>query len=144
MARILFIESDPYQIDAMREMLMREGYDVAVARSVAEGEHAIEEEKYDTVVLELSLPPGSSQIPQLAGAMSGGMYLLRKIQQTSPSTPIIIFTGFLPAEIIKLLSMYGLAEVPPIVRKGGPWAGLRDFIGLIKANVARKAEFYND
>ena len=54
--RILSIEDDDAQASLIQEVLEREGYEVARARSGEEGVQMVEDQEPDLVLLDLMLP----------------------------------------------------------------------------------------
>lgn len=59
MKRIFFVEDDLSLINGLTFAVKKEGYEIDVARTSLEAEALWEEEKYDLVILDVSLPDGS-------------------------------------------------------------------------------------
>ena len=60
-ARILFVEDEPAIADPFGRALSREGYEVVVARSVAEARGRFARQPPDLVLLDLTLPDGDGR-----------------------------------------------------------------------------------
>ena len=80
MKRIFFVEDDLSLINGLSFAIKKQGYEIEVARTNLEAEKLWMDEKYDLVILDVSLPDGS------------GYDLCRKIRQTS-KVPIIFLTA---------------------------------------------------
>ena len=57
--RILLVDDEAELVDLVQRALLADGHRVDVARTAAQGDHALEENVYDVVVLDLGLPDGS-------------------------------------------------------------------------------------
>ena len=80
MKHLFFVEDDLSLINGLSFALNKEGYAVDVARTKQEAEALWLKEKFDLVILDVSLPDGS------------GYDLCRQIRQTS-TVPIIFLTA---------------------------------------------------
>lgn len=80
MKRIFFVEDDLSLINGLSFALKKQGYEIIIARTKLEAEKLWTTEKYDLVILDVSLPDGS------------GYDICRKIRQTS-KVPIIFLTA---------------------------------------------------
>lgn len=80
MRRIFFVEDDLNLITGLSFALKKQGYEIIVARTSAEAERLWQEENYDLVILDVSLPDGS------------GFDLCKKIRSTS-KVPIMFLTA---------------------------------------------------
>lgn len=80
MKRIFFVEDDPSLRGGLSFALKKQGYAVDTARTRLEAEQGWAEEKYDLVILDVSLPDGS------------GYDLCRRIRRTS-RVPIVFLTA---------------------------------------------------
>ena len=80
MKHLFFVEDDLSLINGLSFALKKEGYAVDVARTKQEAEALWLKEKFDLVILDVSLPDGS------------GYDLCRQIRQTS-TVPIIFLTA---------------------------------------------------
>ena len=80
MKRIFFVEDDLSLINGLTFAMKKQGYEVDIARTSLEAEALWTNEKYDLVILDVSLPDGS------------GFDICRKIRQTS-KIPIMFLTA---------------------------------------------------
>lgn len=80
MKRFLLVEDDLSLINGLTFALKKQGYETAVARTTLEADKLWENEKYDLIILDVSLPDGS------------GFDLCKKIRQTS-KIPILFLTA---------------------------------------------------
>jgi len=80
MKKIFFVEDDLSLIKGLSFAIKKEGYEIDVARTSLEAEAFWVNEKYDLVILDVSLPDGS------------GYDLCKKIRQTS-KVPIMFLTA---------------------------------------------------
>lgn len=80
MKRIFFIEDDLSLINGLSFAIKKQGYEIYVARTSLEAEKLWINEKYDLVILDVSLPDGS------------GYDLCKKIRKTS-KVPIMFLTA---------------------------------------------------
>ena len=80
MKRILLVEDDLSLINGLSFAVTKQGYDLDIARTSCEASAILADEKYDLVVLDVSLPDGS------------GFDICKKIRQTS-KVPIIFLTA---------------------------------------------------
>ena len=82
--RVLLIEDNPGDIRLIQELLkevMDFNHEVVATSNLAEGLRLIEEEKFDVVLLDLTLPDSS------------GFETLFKTRETSKNIPIVVLTG---------------------------------------------------
>lgn len=80
MKRIFFVEDDLGLISGLSFAIKKQGYEIEVARTSLEAERLWINEKYDLVILDVSLPDGS------------GYDLCKKIRKTS-KVPIMFLTA---------------------------------------------------
>lgn len=79
--QILFVDDQEDIQFLMRVLLMRQGYEVAVAGTVAAGKALATEQHFDLYMLDARLPDGS------------GLELGQHLQQLMPQTPVLYCTG---------------------------------------------------
>jgi CheY-like chemotaxis protein len=81
--RVLIVEDDPVQRDAMSRLLTSHDVETVTAGTAAECLERLQQETYDCMVLDLSLPDSS------------GYALLEKLSQESAYAfpPVIVYTG---------------------------------------------------
>lgn len=58
MSKILLLEDDLSLIDGLTYSLKKQGFDIDIARTVDEANTIWSENKYDLLILDLSLPDG--------------------------------------------------------------------------------------
>lgn len=80
MSRILLLEDDLSLIDGLDYALKKQGFDMDIARTVKEAADLFTEDRYDLLILDLSLPDGS------------GFEICQKVRQVS-KVPIIFLTA---------------------------------------------------
>ena len=80
MKRIFLVEDDLSLINGLSFAIKKQGYDLHIARTSFEANATWADEKYDLVILDISLPDGS------------GFDICQKIRQTS-KVPIIFLTA---------------------------------------------------
>lgn len=80
MGNILLVEDDLNLIDGLEYSIRKNGFNVDVARTVREAFFLYEDEKYDLLVLDLTLPDGT------------GFEICKKVRLTS-NVPIIFLTA---------------------------------------------------
>jgi DNA-binding NtrC family response regulator len=81
-SRILIADDDAPMRDSCRSALEREGMAVAEATNGAEALQAVSEDGFDLVILDLKMPG------------TGGMEVLRQIQEQNPDTSVVVITGY--------------------------------------------------
>lgn len=80
MKRLFLVEDDLSLIGGLSFAIKKQGYEIEIARTTLEADTLWADEKYDLVILDVSLPDGS------------GFDLCRKIRQTS-KVPIMFLTA---------------------------------------------------
>lgn len=85
MARVLLVEDDPSLGQTLADRLRKEKLDVTWAQTIAEGESAFAEGRWDLAILDVRLPDGS------------GFGLARHIKRSS-LTPLMFMTALNSAE----------------------------------------------
>lgn len=83
---ILIVEDEDIIRTSLREFLYEEGYEVAVAGSVASGIHQAKQRDYDVAICDVQLPDGD------------GLVLLRRLQQLNPNISGLIITAYATVE----------------------------------------------
>lgn len=78
--KILIVEDDLSLLTGLSFALKKQGYELDIAKTRIEAEEVFENEKYDLVILDVSLPDGS------------GFDICKKIRETS-KVPIIFLTA---------------------------------------------------
>ena len=79
--RVLVVEDEAYVRDSLVAILRSKGFDVGGAASVAEAVALLAKAPVDVVLSDLRMPGAD------------GLELVRRLQATSPETPVVILTG---------------------------------------------------
>ena len=87
-AKLLVIDDDPGVLEAMKLLLVMEGFDVVDAESGAVAVAAARTDAFDVAITDLKMP-GMSGMETLAG-----------LRQIDPSLPVIIASGFLAEGVV--------------------------------------------
>jgi DNA-binding NtrC family response regulator len=80
-AHVLVVDDEDYVRDSLLAVLAARGYSAVGARSAAEAMSLLSKIPVDVVLSDLSMPNGD------------GLELLRRLQTSSPDTPVVILTG---------------------------------------------------
>jgi two-component system, OmpR family, response regulator len=86
--RVLLVEDDDDNRELMTEVLESAGYEVAAARSGAEGLRTLAESSVDVVVTDVGMPG------------MGGLEVARAAKEIAPKVPVVIVTGYAEREDI--------------------------------------------
>ncbi|MDD6920563.1 MAG: response regulator transcription factor [Eubacteriales bacterium] len=87
MTKILLVEDDKNIIDNLSELLTSEGFAVSTAGGQKEALRAIDENKYDLIILDISLPDGSGYA--ICSAVKADI-----ASNINRSTPVIFLTAY--------------------------------------------------
>lgn len=99
-ARVLAIDDDPAVLEALKLILVLEGFDVVEAESGDVAIAAARTEAFDVAITDLKMPGMS------------GLETLAALRQIDPSLPVIIASGFLDEEVaVECLSLGALAYI---------------------------------
>jgi DNA-binding NtrC family response regulator len=85
--RILIADDQQDIIDALRFLLLDEGYEVTPARSPAEALERLEASDFDLVILDLNYTRDTTSGQE-------GFDLMERIRSLDPSLPVLVMTGF--------------------------------------------------
>jgi DNA-binding NtrC family response regulator len=85
--RILIADDQQDIIDALRFLLLDEGYEVTPARSAAEVLERLEASDFDLIVLDLNYTRDTTSGQE-------GFDLMERIRSLDPSLPVLVMTGF--------------------------------------------------
>ena len=85
--RILVADDQQDVIDALKFLLLDEGYEVTPARSPAEALERLEASDFDLVVLDLNYTRDTTSGQE-------GFDLMERIRSLDPSLPVLVMTGF--------------------------------------------------
>src|SRR3954463_10761085 len=85
--RILIADDQQDIIDALRLLLLDEGYEVTPARSPAEALERLEAHDFDLIVLDLNYTRDTTSGQE-------GFDLMERIRSLDPSLPVLVMTGF--------------------------------------------------
>jgi DNA-binding NtrC family response regulator len=78
---VLVVEDESYVRDSLLAILVSQGFDAAGVSSVAEAVTRLARHPVDVVLSDLRMPG------------SDGLALLKRLQSSSPETPVVILTG---------------------------------------------------
>ena len=121
MSRILLVEDNRDYAATLRANLEREGYEVAVAATGADGLAAARAGAPDLIVLDLMLP-----------AMSG-FTVLQRLRDEGHETPVLVMTALGTEE--EKLRGFGLGADDYVVKP----CGLRELLARVRALLRRAA-----
>ena len=93
--RVLVIDDEPVVADVLRGLLVKEGLEVGVAESAAEGREQLESSLWDALLLDLMLPDAD------------GLEVLRWVRDQLPDMAVVMITA------------YGTVENAVAAMKGG-------------------------
>jgi DNA-binding NtrC family response regulator len=79
---VLIVEDEEIIRTSLREFLVEEGYDVAVAGTVAAALQTAKQRDFHVAICDVQLPDGD------------GVQLLRRLQQLNPGTSVMIITAY--------------------------------------------------
>src|SRR6478736_93832 len=85
--RILIADDQQDIIDALRLLLIDEGYEVTPARSPAEALERLEASDFDLIILDLNYTRDTTSGQE-------GFDLMERIRALDPSLPVLVMTGF--------------------------------------------------
>jgi DNA-binding NtrC family response regulator len=85
--RILVADDQQDIIDALRFLLLDEGYEVTPARSPAEALERLEASDFDLIILDLNYTRDTTSGQE-------GFDLMERIRSLDPSLPVLVMTGF--------------------------------------------------
>jgi DNA-binding NtrC family response regulator len=85
--RILIADDQQDIIDALRLLLLDEGYDVSPARSPGEALERLEASDFDLAILDLNYTRDTTSGQE-------GFDLMERIRSLDPSLPVLVMTGF--------------------------------------------------
>jgi DNA-binding response OmpR family regulator len=107
---IVWIEDDAPIIEPVVRPLRNAGYQIVVYPTVSEALEAVEEMRTaDLILLDMILPPGSSQ--QELGPYPG-LFILRQLRKKHDvTTPVIAFTVVTRDRLVGELRELGVADV---------------------------------
>lgn len=83
---VLIVEDEEIIRTSLREFLSEEGYDVAVAGTVASALQVAKQRDFHVAICDVQLPDGD------------GVQLLRRLQQLNPGTSVMIITAYATVE----------------------------------------------
>lgn len=83
--RVLHVDDEPVILSAVRDYLIRQGYDVDSACELEEAQALLTNDRYDVVILDLRLTGSSG---------TEGFDLIDCVRERNPRTPIILLTAY--------------------------------------------------
>lgn len=100
MAKVLFIEDDPWSIDRTKEILEKENWEVKVVEDADEAISELESlAQYQLIILDIMMMLGSSM--NEAEAEETGTAIYKRIRAKDPTKPILVLTARGKTEIWK-------------------------------------------
>jgi len=96
--KILVVDDESFMRDMLRDILEKEGYEVALAPGGEEALGVLVEQKYDIVLSDLKMP------------RMDGISLLKKVKQRYPDTAVVVMTGYSDAYSMKDACVSGADE----------------------------------
>ena len=110
---VLLVEDHQDTALMMRRLLVRRGYAVTLATTLAEAMDAVNSRTFDILLSDLGLPDGS------------GLDLMRALSLRSPKLPAIALSGYgMPEDARKSLDAGFLAHIPKPVAIERLWAAI--------------------
>jgi len=89
--RLLLVEDDRMIGESLRSALRLEGYAVDWVRDASAANTTLSSERFDLVLLDLGLPPGSG--PSTTPPLHDGLDVLRALRARHDATPVIVLTA---------------------------------------------------
>ncbi len=86
--RILIIDDEPGIVEEVSSFLTEEGYEISTADTAGDGIRKFESFRPDLILLDMKLPDQS------------GIEVLRIVKKNSPSTRVIVNTGYVDQKMI--------------------------------------------
>lgn len=99
MAKILVLDDEVKVRELVREALSAQGYDVTTVSTSDQAVDIIFHEPFDLILLDIML------------AGESGISVLKKIREYSKKTPVVIYSGFVTAELETEARTFGANEV---------------------------------
>jgi len=99
MTKILVLDDEVKIRELVREALSAQGYDVTTVPTPDQAIDIIYRESFDLILLDIRLPGES------------GITVLKKIREYSEKTPVVIYSGFVTADLETALRTFGANEV---------------------------------
>ena len=98
--KILIVDDDPEDLETMKSVLEKEGYEVTTTENGAEAMDAIEEDKFDLILLDIQMPTLS------------GYDLLRLLRQRLNGSTKIIYVTIVPRKEVDMKNIEGFIQKP--------------------------------
>ena len=99
MTKILVLDDEVKIRELVREALSVQGYDVTTVPTPDQAMDIIYREPFDLILLDIRLPGES------------GITVLKKIREYSEKIPVVIYSGFVTADLETVLRTFGANEV---------------------------------
>jgi two-component system OmpR family response regulator/two-component system response regulator QseB len=91
--RLLLVEDDRMIGSTLRQALRLEGHAVDWVYDAVAADASLSSERFDAVLLDLGLPPGTAPARTGAPALAGGLDVLRALRARGDGTPVIVLTA---------------------------------------------------
>jgi CheY-like chemotaxis protein len=119
---VLLVEDHEDTALMMRRLLVRRGYAVTLATTLAEAMDAVNSRPFDLLLSDLGLPDGS------------GLDLMRALSLRSPKLPAIALSGYgMPDDVRKSLEVGFLAHLSKPVAVERLWATIEQAVAACAA-----------
>jgi DNA-binding NtrC family response regulator len=125
-ARVLIVDDKASSLQAMTDVLIEEGYAIETATNAADAEskiHAAVEEYYDVILTDMHMEHDDS-----------GLAVVKAAQETKPSIPAVVFTGY--AEIEDSINSMKAGAFSYLAKRGEPGE-----LDLLLLQVERAVDF---
>lgn len=86
--KILIVDDDPIVLDSCRLVLEAEGFDVFAVPSAKKALEAMKNDHFDLLLIDVKMPGYD------------GMYLMGKVRERWPKTPMVVMSGYPTSETI--------------------------------------------
>ena len=95
MIKILIVDDEPGIVEEVSSFLVEEGYEVRTADTATDGIRVFKDFKPAVILLDMKLPD------------QPGIEVLRTVKQLSPSTKVIVNTGYVDQKMIDEAELLG-------------------------------------
>jgi len=139
--RILVVDDDIEMAEVLKDFLVTEGFDVAIAKNGKEAIELIENDNFSLAITDMKMPE------------MNGMQLLKKIKSEKPEVEVIMITAFgsieTAVEAVKkgayhyITKPFKIKEILLVVRKALEKQKLQLENAYLRNEIERKYNFHN-
>jgi DNA-binding NtrC family response regulator len=97
--KILIVDDEEIVLETMGDDLVEAGFDVKKAKNGAEGISQFKQETFDLVISDLRMDE------------MDGLGVLKEVKRLSPTTPVIIITGYPSSKVAKEALLLGASDI---------------------------------